>query len=164
MISNAEIRDVLDTVTRKVVLLLGRFTEARKAVLDSLRDALRERDLVPVLFDFENPQDRDITETVTLLARMARFVVADLTDPASIPQELFAIAPHVEVPVRLIISEEGGQAPYSMSSDLSKYHWVLRPFRYRDANHLLANLDAAVVAVAEQKRAEIATRRAVLRW
>jgi hypothetical protein len=29
---------------------------------------------------------RDITETVSLLARMARFIVADLTDPSSIPE------------------------------------------------------------------------------
>jgi uncharacterized protein YjbI with pentapeptide repeats len=162
MISNAEIRDVLDTVTRKVVLLLGRFTPARKAVLDALRDALRERDLVPVLFDFEKPQDRDITETVTLLARMARFVIADLTDPASIPQELEATVPHVAVPVSLIVLEES--KPYSMSADLRKYSWVIKPFRYRDQNHLLANLDQEIVAPAEQKRAEIAKSREGEDW
>ena len=36
---------------------------------------------------------RDITETVTLLARMARFFIADLAEPSSIPKELEAIAP-----------------------------------------------------------------------
>ena len=162
MISNAEIRDVLDTVTRKVVLLLGRFTPERKAVLDALRDALRERDLVPVLFDFEKPQDRDITETVTLLARMARFVIADLTDPASIPQELEATVPHVAVPVSLVILEGG--RPYSMSVDLRKYSWVIKPFRYRDEHHLLESLDQEVIAPAEQKRAEIAKSREAEGW
>jgi len=157
---NPEIREVLDTVTQKVVLLLGRFTPERKAVLDGLRERLRDRDFVAVVFDFDVPEDRDITETVTLLARMARFVVADLTDPASIPQELQAIAPDVEVPIRLIIQE--GEQPYSMSRDLMKYQWVIPPFRYLDAEQLLAELDAAIIAPAEAARREIARRRAAI--
>ena len=44
-----------------------------------------------MLFDFDVPATRDITETVSLLARMARFIIADLTDPSSIPKELEAI-------------------------------------------------------------------------
>jgi uncharacterized protein YjbI with pentapeptide repeats len=162
LLHNPEIRDVLDTVTRKVVLLLGRFAPARKAVLDALREALRERGLVPILFDFDQPTDRDITETVTLLARLARFVVADLTEPASIPQELQAIAPHVAVPIRLIVQE--GHPPYSMSRDLRKYHWVLRPHRYRDLEHLLATLGPEVVGPAEAKRREIERERAADAW
>jgi hypothetical protein len=48
-----------------VVLILGRFTEERKAVLDGLQVALRARDYLPVLFDWEKPSNRDITETVS---------------------------------------------------------------------------------------------------
>lgn len=77
--NNPEIRDVLDTVTRKVVLLLGRFKPERKAVLDALKVELRSRNLVPVIFDFDQAEARDITETITLLARISRFVIADLT-------------------------------------------------------------------------------------
>ena len=151
---NPRIRNVLDTVTRKLVLILGRFTPQRKALLDQLRDALRTKNLVPILFDFDKGADRDITETVTLLARMARFVIADLTDPASIPQELHAIAPHLSVPISLII--EQGQTPYSMVRDLAKYHWVLKPYRYANAQSLLSELDVQVIAPAEAKRAELA--------
>jgi uncharacterized protein YjbI with pentapeptide repeats len=93
LLRNEKIRDVIDTITTKVVLILGRFTPGRKAVLDALRDELRSRDYLPVLFDFEKPAGRDITETVSLLARMARFVVADITDARSIPQELGVIVP-----------------------------------------------------------------------
>jgi hypothetical protein len=154
--SNEEIRDVIDTVTSKVVLILGRFSEERKAVLDALRDELRSRNRSPVVFDFDIPADRDITETVTLLARMARFVIADLTDPRSIPQELQAIAPDVAVPIQSIVL--AGQEPWSMFADLRrKYHWVLEPYEYQDQDHLLEALEE-VIAPAEAKRAELTPR------
>jgi hypothetical protein len=88
LLNNEKIRDVIDTITSKAVLILGRFTPERKQVLDALRDELRKRNYLPIVFDFEKSAGRDITETVSLLARMARFVVADITDARSIPQEL----------------------------------------------------------------------------
>lgn len=153
LVNNPEIRNVLDAVTKKVVLILGRFTPERKKILDALRDSLRSRNFVPVLFDFEQAADRDITETITLLARMARFVIADLTDPASIPQELQAIAPHVAVPIRLII--ENGKTPYSMAKDLKKYQWVIRPYRYNNLDDLLKNLEENIINISEKTRIKI---------
>jgi hypothetical protein len=44
MLHNQKIRDVIDTITSKAVLILGRFTDERKAVLDALREELRKRD------------------------------------------------------------------------------------------------------------------------
>src|SRR5262249_6647462 len=41
LIHNEKLRKVIDTITSKVVLILGRFSEERKAVLDAMRDALR---------------------------------------------------------------------------------------------------------------------------
>jgi uncharacterized protein YjbI with pentapeptide repeats len=100
LLKNEKIRRVIDTVTSKVVLILGRFTPERKAVLDAIRGELRNRHYVPILFDFDVPAERDITETVSLLARMARFIIADLTEPSSIQKELEAIVPHLAVPVQ----------------------------------------------------------------
>jgi hypothetical protein len=45
---------MIDTIGSKVVLILGRFTEERKPVLDKLRNELRRRNYLPVMFDFEN--------------------------------------------------------------------------------------------------------------
>jgi hypothetical protein len=53
LLHNERIRHVIDTITSKVVLILGRFTEERKVVLDALREELRQRDHTPVLFDFD---------------------------------------------------------------------------------------------------------------
>jgi Pentapeptide repeats (8 copies) len=115
MLNNQKVRDVIDTITSKAVLILGRFTDERKAVLDALREELRNRDYLPILFDFNVPATRDITETVSLLARMARFIIADLTDPSSIPKELEAIVPDLAVPVQPLL--EGASRPYAMFKD-----------------------------------------------
>jgi Pentapeptide repeats (8 copies) len=53
LLNNERIRHVIDTITSKVVLILGRFTPERKAILDALRDELRNHNYTPVLFDFE---------------------------------------------------------------------------------------------------------------
>jgi hypothetical protein len=57
--------------------------DERKVVFDALRDELRERDYLPILFDFDKPASRNPDETITLLARMARFVIADISDAKS---------------------------------------------------------------------------------
>src|SRR5205085_2547400 len=75
LLNNGKIREVIDTITSKVVLILGRFTDERRAVLEALRGELRTRNYTPVLFDFDRPASRDITETVQILASMSRFVI-----------------------------------------------------------------------------------------
>jgi len=157
MLNNSKIRKVIDSVTSKAVLLLGRFTPERKPVLDALRAELRNRGYVPILFDFERPTDRDLTETVTLLARLARFIVADVTDASSIPKELEAIVPGLAVPIQPLL--EGAARPFSMFADHWKYDWVLPVYRYRDAEHLVTELGSAVVEPSERKVEELARRR-----
>jgi hypothetical protein len=98
MLHNQKIRDVIDTITSKAVLILGRFTHERKPVLEALREELRQRKYLPILFDFEKPSSRNTDETITLLARMARFVVADISDAKSVLQELRAIVPDPNYP------------------------------------------------------------------
>jgi hypothetical protein len=159
LLNNEEIRDVIDTLTTKSVLILGRFTAERKAVLDELREALRIQDYLPILFDFEKPGSRNLTETVSTLAHLARFIIADLTDPSSIPQELQAIIPTLAVPVQPILLE--GKREYAMFVDFLKtYHWVLPIHYYLDQVNLLATLKEQVIEPAERKAKELATLRA----
>jgi hypothetical protein len=76
-------------------LILGRFTPERKVVLNALRDELRKRNYLPVVFDFEKPASQTTDETITLLARMARFVIADISDAKRVLQELRGIVPNL---------------------------------------------------------------------
>jgi hypothetical protein len=149
LLNNAKIRDVIDTIGKKAVLILGRFTPERKAVLDAMRDKLRRRNYLPILFDFEKPASRDLTETISTLAHMARFIIADLTEPSSLPKELEAIVPTLAVPVQPVM--EGVARPYAMFPDYWKYSWVLKVYRYESQEGLIAALEDKVIAPAEVK-------------
>jgi uncharacterized protein YjbI with pentapeptide repeats len=131
MLHNDKLRRVIDTIRSKVVLILGRFSlPERKRVLDALREELRKpgRGYVPVVFDFEKPSQTTIP-TVTLLARMARFVIADISDAKSVLQELQAIVPNIpELPVQPIIVD--GQEEPGMFDFFKRYPWFLRVHRY----------------------------------
>jgi uncharacterized protein YjbI with pentapeptide repeats len=148
MLHNEKIRDVIDTITSKVVLILGRFMDERKAVLDALREELRKRNYLPILFDFNVSATRDITETISLLARMARFVVADITDAKSIPQELSVIVPDLpSVPVQPLLLK--GSAEYGMFEHFRRYPWVLETYTYPSSKQLIADLGERVIGPAE---------------
>ncbi len=157
LLNNQKLREVIDTITSKVVLILGRFTQERKPILDALREALRKRNYSPVLFDFEKPASRDTTETVSTLAHMARFVIADITDARSIPQELKTIVPNLpSVPVQPLILNS--QYEYSMFEHFTRFPWVLPVYRYADEESLLHSLKVNIIEPAEQKAKELEKR------
>ena len=164
LLNNPKIRDVIDTIARKAVLILGRFIPERKAVLDALREALRTHGYVPILFDFDKPASRDLTETVSTLAHLARFIIVDLTDPSSAPHEVAIVIPHTVVPVQPLLWREPlmvdgrvvERREYAMFQDLRRrHHWVLPTLYYTDQAHLLATLKEAVIEPAERKAQEL---------
>lgn len=159
MLHNSKIRDVIDTLTSKVVLILGRFTPERKAVLDALREELPRRNYVPVLFDFDRPSNPDILHTITLLARMARFVIADITDPAMVRTELTQLVPALpSVAFQILLQEDG--KPFVEWETVKLYRNVLDIHRYTDLSELLADLPKAVIAPVEAKVSELRALRA----
>jgi hypothetical protein len=153
LLNNERLRKVIDTITSKAVLILGRFTPERKAVLDALRDELRRRDYLPVLFDFDKPSHRDLTETVSTLAHLARFIVADLTEAKSLPQELMRIVPFLpSVPVQPILL--AAEREWGMYETFPRYPWVLPAARYENAESLIAEIVTKVIEPAERKARE----------
>ena len=155
MLNNQKIREVIDTITSKVVLILGRFTDERKKVLDALRDELRKRDYLPVVFDFNKPACRTTDETITLLARMARFVIADLSDAKSVLQELRGIVPELpNVPVKPVII--ASQDEPGMFDFYRPFPWFLPVHRYNTPAQLLTELSDRVIQPALEFRATTA--------
>ena len=150
ILNNDKIRDVIDTITSKVVLILGRFTSERMAVLNALREEVRQRNYLPVLFNFEKPSSRDITETVMTLAQMSRFVIADITDARSIPHELMSIVPHLpSVPIQPILIASDKE--YGMFEHFKRYPWVLETYFYTNVEELITSIERKVINPAEAK-------------
>ena len=119
ILNNKKIRNVLNTLTSKTVLILGRFSvPERKAILDALKNKLREYDLLPIVFDFDRPTDKDFTETIKTLAGISYFVIADVTNPKSSPLELQATVPDYQIPFVPIIQE--GEEPFAMMVDFKR--------------------------------------------
>ena len=86
--------------------------------------------------------DRNQHETITLLARMARFVIADISDAKAVLQELRAIVPDLpSVPVQPIIlkmQEEPGMFDFYRNRPS-----FLPVHRYADQEQLLTKWGSA---------------------
>ena len=160
LLHNEKVRDAIDTIGKKCVLLIGRFTGGRIAVLERLREELRKRDFMPMVFNFDKPETKDFTETVRLLAGLSRFVIADITNPRSAPLELQATVPEYMIPFVPIL--ERGEKPFAMFRDLWIKHreWVLDPIRYPSVDRLIEVLDTEIVKPAQVRFAELLARKA----
>jgi uncharacterized protein YjbI with pentapeptide repeats len=149
-----EIGKLINAAADKVVLLLGRFIGRERRVLDVLLEALPRFGLVPVVFDFEQPEDRDTIETVAILAGLSSFVIANLSKPRSTPLEAHLVIPAIAVPFVPIIRK--GERPFSMFTALQrKYPWVLPTVTYHSEKSLIRNLRRSVIQPATKLAKEI---------
>jgi hypothetical protein len=151
ILNNRAIRDVIETVGKKAVLILGRFGAERKRILEGVRDELRQAGLVPILFEFEGPVNRDMTETVSTLAHLARAVIADITEARSIPQELMAIVPNLpSVVVQPIIAKT--HEAYGMFEHFHRFPWVRETYSYSSPTALLDWLRSNLHQITQELR------------
>ncbi|QOR36315.1 pentapeptide repeat-containing protein [Clostridium sp. 'deep sea'] len=154
IINNANLRFVLETLTTKTVLILGRFTQKRITILRKIKSELRKYNYVPILYDFNGPSTIDITETVQVLASMSKYIIADLTDAKSIGHELKTIVPNnPSVIVQPLILE--GEREYSMFEHFTKFPWVLGIKKYKDES--IIKVIEIAVEDCNRKRQELQT-------
>jgi len=147
--NRSNIASILNAASQNIVLILGRFSGEQRQVLTALESALSSMQYVPIVFDFEEPLQRDLVETVAILAGLSHFVVADLSFPHSTPLESHLIIPDIAVPFVPIIRK--GQTPFSMFFTLQrKYPWVLPLVKYAGKGSLERQLRQSVVSRAER--------------
>lgn len=155
LLHNPKLRDVIDAVNTRGVLILGRFTPERMAVLQALREALAARGWYPMLFDFAPPTERDTRETAKVLAGLSAFIVADVTEASSVPLELETLVSDYTLPV--VIVAEKARPDFAMLDTLytRARDRLSAPSRYTGAQHLVGHLDT-LLAWADATRQRLA--------
>lgn len=119
--NNKKIRNVIDTMRTKGVLILGSFDDKTKPVLNKLTDILKENDLVPMVFYFEGSKKLSLMDTVKTMALLSRFVIVDLSVKSGQYFEIAKLADNVKVPYATIAFE--GTETSGMLLDLNHYYW-----------------------------------------
>jgi uncharacterized protein YjbI with pentapeptide repeats len=141
LLDNGPIAAAINASAKNFVLVLGSFAAERKAVLQALCDDLRGHQYLPMFVDFDASLGRqdlqDLKSTVSQLARLSRFVVADLTEADNIRQVLVHTVPQVPSAVWQPLVQADGTDPAPFE-ELQSFPWVLAPYRYGDVDELLA--------------------------
>jgi hypothetical protein len=150
---NESFRGLIDSTAQRGVLLLGSFSARQKNTLDLIRTYLQSHGYIGIIFDFGPSANRDLQETVMTIAGLVKFVIADITGPRSIPQELASIVPALpSVPVVPLLRT--GSRPWALFEHIQRFPHVLTLGRYKDARTLSATL-AQGINSAEKKCSEL---------
>lgn len=159
LLYNDKISGLIDTLSQKAVLILGRFNKTeRKNILDLIREELRLYNFIPILFDFDQPSSKDFSETIMTLAGMCCFIIADVTNPSSSPLELQATVPNYMIPFVPLLQK--GEKPFSMFTGLkTKYDWVLDMLVYDSGENLIKGFKEAVLIPAVKKHQELIAKK-----
>ncbi len=137
--SHKKMRNMINILNSKGVLLLGQFRDGGLERLYKLMDWLRERNYTPMLFDFDRPENLDYTETVITMAGLSKFILADLSG-GSVPQELHATLTNFEKPVIAY----SNQPAYSMFKDLKRKNRFSFDFVFTDEQDLYTKMDTYI--------------------
>ncbi len=149
MLHNEKVRREIEALSLYAVLILGRFGGDRKDILESLRAALRRKNYSPIVIEFQSAALPNMAETVKILARLSRFVVADLTKEKRIPQILDSVVHYLPtIPIQPVL--ETGQAEPEAAGHYKKYRWVLELVRFTDPEDVAKRAETDVIKPAEQ--------------
>lgn len=152
LLSHKTLREVLNSITERGVLILGHLSDSGQELLQSIAQKLREMKYLPIIFDFDRPGDRDYTEAVKTLAGLSKFVIVDLSGP-SVPRELYSTVPYIKIPFVTIM--ERNRNPYSMFVDILKNDHVLKPIiEFTSKEELIELIPSRIIAPAEEKYKE----------
>ncbi|HEX4228401.1 MAG TPA: pentapeptide repeat-containing protein [Bryobacteraceae bacterium] len=96
--NHKKMRDALNILNERGVLLLGQFKDGGLERLYSMREWFQGKGYMAMIFDFARPDNLSLTETVVTMAGLSKFIVVDLSG-SSVPAELQSILSQIKKPV-----------------------------------------------------------------
>ena len=153
--------EALLTAPINAVLIFGFFGTDRVENRDALREELRRRDYVPLVFPFTRPPHSNTADIIRAVAPLTRFAIAEMTASPDIEAELavtlelFLSQTRVPlVPLSLLFVSTS-----TLDMELHrKYPSVLRPHAYQDSDELHKSFDMVVTRPVAAKLREISER------
>jgi uncharacterized protein YjbI with pentapeptide repeats len=142
--NHKKLRDTINILNNRGVLLLGKFKDGGLERLYKLRDWFSDQNYLPMIFDFDRPSSLDYTETIVTLSGLSKLVVADLSGD-SVPQELHAILTNFVKPV--IVYHD--KVAYSMLKDLKRKNKYFHDIKFDGTEKNLLTLLPAKLKEAE---------------
>jgi len=143
----SEYKEPINESLSRQVLILGRFSPRRKKILDSLMKILQQHPdgYLPLMLDGKKPEGRTLGEWGLYAAITSKFIIADISEPKSIPDELRSIVPNCPSrPVVPIINKSGHS--YALSEDWAIRMNVAKPtIRYKNEKDLSTKFNDEVI-------------------
>ena len=146
------VSDMINAASSKFVLLLGRFTGPQRAILDDvLAPGLTRRNYIPMVFDFPPPRNRDVIESVAILAGLSHFVIANLTDARSTPLESRTPGPYAGDTLLPPGASGRSRLQHVHGPAAQIFHGSSPARTYRGRNHLEQLLAEWIIPTAERE-------------
>ncbi|GAK56068.1 pentapeptide repeat protein [Candidatus Vecturithrix granuli] len=161
LLHNPKIPHIFQTLPSQLVILLGRFGQERKPVLDELRDALRQHDYMPVLLDFHRPENQDFTHLVTTITRFARFIIVDFTQPKTILKPAAYIVRTTLLPFQPILTQHDQQEPPILQTLRHHYKTVLDTVCFTSPQDIARSFQSQIMIPMDIKFKELEERYAL---
>jgi hypothetical protein len=151
LLNHQKIREVFPTIASNIVPILGSFkADRRKDLLEEIRNALRQNDYLPLSVELEKAATPELTEAISTVAGMAKFVIVDFTDASSIPQELLKILQGIPlVPVQPLVQVDSKEV--AVSQEFQEYPYAQPIYQYQSLEDAIASVKEKIIAPAEAK-------------
>lgn len=152
------LRQSIHVVSSNIALLLGRFAPDRQSVLDVLRIELRQLGYLPLVRDYEQINIHDLRKTLLTVARMACFIIVDLSDAKGPRQELATIIHDLPLTVIQPITHANDMAATSAYVQWQGFPSVLDTYCFESPETLAAALANHIIAHIKHRSDELASR------
>lgn len=117
--NHKRLRETINVMNSRSVLLLGRFKDGGLDRLYRLREWLLSKNYLPMIFDFERPESLDLVEVIVTMGGLSKFIIADLSGPF-VNHELTQISSLYLKPIIVFHSDQPDRVRFDFENE-NKY-------------------------------------------